>query len=55
MFTNIDKDRSGKIDYSEFVSASINRKQLLSRKKIKKMFIKLDKNGNGDLSIEELK
>ena len=25
MFDNIDKDNSGKIDYSEFVSASINR------------------------------
>lgn len=25
LFDNIDKDNSGKIDYSEFVSASINR------------------------------
>lgn len=28
MFTRIDKDNNGKIDYSEFVSASINRQLL---------------------------
>jgi len=54
MFTNIDKDNSGKIDYSEFVSASINRKKVLDKDKMKKVFGIFDKDGSGQLSIKEL-
>jgi len=55
MFTNIDKDNSGKIDYSEFVSASINKKMVLQKNKLKSVFTLFDKDGSGNLSIDELK
>ena len=54
MFTNIDKDNSGKIDYSEFVSASINRKKVLDKDRLKQVFGIFDKDGSGKLSIKEL-
>lgn len=34
MFANIDGDGSGEIDYSEFVVASMNEKNLLSNNKL---------------------
>jgi len=55
MFDNIDKDNSGVIDYSEFISASINRKQLFEKKNLEKMFNMFDKDGNGSLSVDEFK
>ena len=55
MFENIDKDGSGKIDYSEFISASISRDKILSKEKMKKVFNMFDKDGSGALSIDELK
>jgi Ca2+-binding EF-hand superfamily protein len=34
MFDSVDIDKSGFIDYSEFVIASINEKQLLTQEKL---------------------
>ena len=43
------------IDYSEFVLASIDRKKMLSKKRLEKVFKMFDKDGSGTISYKELK
>ena len=51
----VDKNESGSIDYSEFVAASINRKSVLSKQRLEAAFRTFDKDGNGKLSMSDLK
>jgi calcium-dependent protein kinase len=55
MFDRIDTDGSGFIDYSEFVVASMNEKQLLTDEKLKAAFRMFDKDGSGLISAAEIK
>jgi len=55
MFDAVDIDRSGYIDYSEFVIASMNEKQLLTNEKLQSAFKMFDKDGSGLISAEEIK
>ena len=48
-------DGSGEIDYSEWLVATINRKNLLSDEKLKHAFAFFDKDGSGSISTNELK
>ncbi|OMJ71856.1 hypothetical protein SteCoe_29828 [Stentor coeruleus] len=55
LFNHMDADRSGEIDYEEFVHRvrgpmNNNRKQLVSQ-----AFNKLDKNGNGIVEVDDIK
>jgi calcium-dependent protein kinase len=50
MFDSVDIDRSGYIDYSEFVIASMNEKQLLTNEKLQAAFKMFDKDGSGSIS-----
>jgi len=50
-----DTDRSGSIDYSEWVVATINKNQLLSDEKMKQAFDLFDKDGGGSISSDEVK
>ena len=43
MFDKIDTDKSGFIDYSEFVTATINQKCLLRKDKLRTAFDMFDK------------
>jgi len=43
MFFSVDLDRSGYIDYSEFVIAAMNEKQLLTQEKLQAAFRMFDK------------
>lgn len=43
MFDAVDIDRSGYIDYSEFVIAAMNEKQLLTNEKLQSAFKMFDK------------
>ena len=49
MFSKVDVDNSGAIDYSEFVVASMNEKNLLSNNKLQSAFKMFDKDGGGSL------
>ncbi len=55
MFDAVDIDRSGYIDYSEFVIATMNEKQLLTNEKLQSAFKMFDKDGSGLISAEEIK
>lgn len=50
-----DTDKSGAIDYSEWVVATINKNQLLSDEKMKQAFDLFDKDGGGTISAHEIK
>ena len=55
MFDKIDKDKSGFIDYSEFLMASMNLESTLSDEKLDAAFQMIDIDGNGKVTISELK
>ncbi len=55
MFNSVDIDKSGFIDYSEFVVASMNEKNLLTNEKLKAAFKMFDKDGSGFISSDEIK
>lgn len=50
-----DADKSGAIDYSEWVVATINKNQLLSDDKMRQAFDLFDKDGGGSISSDEVK
>lgn len=55
IFTRIDIDGSGFIDYTEFVAAAMDMEQMLSDKKLKRAFEMFDVDGSGVISAEEIK
>lgn len=55
MFRAVDSDNSGFIDYSEFVVAAMNEKQLTSNDKLQAAFKMFDKDGSGVISADEIK
>ena len=55
MFRSVDSDNSGFIDYSEFVVAAMNEKQLTSNDKLQAAFNMFDKDGSGVISSDEIK
>ena len=55
IMVRVDTDRSGYIDYSEFLAAAMDRKKLLSVERLEAAFHAFDKDNNGKISAEELK
>ena len=51
----VDLDGSGTIEYSEFVSATLNRQQLLSKERLEIAFKAFDLDGSGTITATELK
>jgi calcium-dependent protein kinase len=51
----IDQDRSGYIEYEEFIRAVINKTNLLKEEKLDITFRLFDKDGSGSITPEELK
>ena len=48
-------DMNGFIEYEEFLRVTINKSQIISENNLKIAFDKFDTNGDGSLSIEEIK
>ena len=55
MVNAMDTDGDGKIDYTEFITAAYNREMLLSQQNLQIAFKMFDQDGNGQLSMDELK
>jgi len=55
MFDKVDADGSGAIDYSEFVVATMNEKNMLSNNKLQTAFKMFDKDGGGSISTDEIR
>ncbi|KAM3145673.1 hypothetical protein pb186bvf_002219 [Paramecium bursaria] len=53
IFAKVDKNQSGKIDYNEFVLATVNMKKMLSVERLKRLFTTLDRDHSGKLSRAE--
>ena len=51
----VDIDKNGSIDYSEFVMATLNKKNLLSDERLEAAFKIFDKDNNGYIDIEEIR
>jgi calcium-dependent protein kinase len=54
MFLAVDVDNSGEIDYTEFVMATMNEKELITNEKLKAAFKIFDTNGNGTIGPSEI-
>lgn len=52
---SLDKDRSGYIEYEEFLSAFINKEYLVTEKNLNSAFLHFDKDRSGKLSLFEIK
>ncbi len=55
IFKEADLDNSGSIDYNEFLIACSNRQKLLNKEKLEATFKMFDKDGNGSISMKEIK
>ena len=55
LMDRIDHNKSKAIDYTEFVAAAIDRKNLLSEEKMQTCFNMFDKDKSGKISVNELK
>ena len=55
IFKKLDGNNNGYIECEEFVRAGIDKKLLKNKKVLEFTFDFLDKNGNGEISVEELK
>lgn len=55
IFNCVDSDNNGYISYEEFIRATIDKKKLLTEKKLESAFRLFDKNGDGFISAKEIK
>lgn len=55
MFDSVDTDKSGFIDYSEFVVAAMAQTALTSNDKLQAAFKMFDKDGSGIISGDEIR
>ena len=54
LFKSIDVDKNFRIDYTEFLAATISEKNYLKRERLFEAFCMLDKDNNGKITKEEL-
>jgi calcium-dependent protein kinase len=55
IMSEMDLDKNGSIDYNEFVMAATNRQKVLNKEKLEATFKMFDKDGNGSISLEEIR
>ena len=55
LFNEADVDKNGTIDYSEWITATINKQKILTDQNLMSAFEAFDENGDGNISIDEIK
>jgi calcium-dependent protein kinase len=55
IFALVDVDNSGEIDFSEFVTATVDKSKLLQEEKLRAAFSFYDSDGSGSISTSEIK
>lgn len=55
MFNAVDADKSGFIDYTEFIVATVNSEEFNSNEFLQAAFKLFDKDGSGSISADEIK
>lgn len=55
IMNEMDINKDGTIDYNEFVVAATNRQKILNKDKLEATFKTFDKDGNGSISIDEIR
>ena len=55
LMSQMDTDGDGMIDYAEFIAAAADREKLINDRNLKMLFELFDEDGNGVISVEELK
>ena len=55
IFHQVDVDKSGEIDFSEFVAATVNKNSLMQDEKLRAAFNYFDRDGCGHLKVSEIK
>jgi calcium-dependent protein kinase len=55
IMNEVDIDKSGTIDYNEFVLATINKQKMLNKEKLETTFEMFDKDGSGTITADEIK
>ncbi|OMJ81433.1 hypothetical protein SteCoe_18109 [Stentor coeruleus] len=52
---HVDSDKNGKIDYTEFLRATVKRSKIFTKENLQQAFNLFDQDGNGTIELEELK
>lgn len=52
---SIDVDRSGTIDYNEFLAATIDKEKIASKKNLELAFKTFDRDNSGKINLNEIK
>jgi len=55
IFDKMDMNKDGKIEYSEFIVAALDEKNLMSEKRLRAAFEMFDKDKSGSISVDEIK
>ena len=55
IFNQVDTDGNGFIEFSEFVTVTINKKKLLTKQRLKQAFSLFDFDGDGSIDVSEFK
>lgn len=54
LFSSIDTDKSGSINYKEFIAATMDKKIYLKNERLYEAFKNFDKDGSGKISVKEI-